>query len=426
MEKAYTKAAASVARRILATDTTFNPDHTATGHWNFFCREYIRKKADTLYFTDYNPRWSFEWKCTGGMGTAETPVLYNDILDILQDATNCLWSDEWRVGASPIVEYTKWDRTVKTQITCEDGGTVTTKAGMFENCFKLCLDIIGMDGGWSYRGGKKVYYFAEGVGIVRTENEYCGGAKTAVYELTSYEGTGEGFMPIADGFSRRYDAIGLTDGFVGAVEYQYVADEDGDIVVFADRTGIRELPPPITRYGAIYGEILEQQLMDEGNWRAAQTKNGVNNFHLILHLIARPSRNYMNAKRSVVKPLLDMVDDGKIALTPAEKISYLTEEEQQSLYELMQDNEVSPSLSQAVKLKELSAKGMLDADALFEIMTKPKANQKETLKIDMGKLRDFFPDSTPKDMAELIFKILAEWRERNMEKAKIRFGREDR
>ena len=299
MEKAYTKAAASVARRILATDTTFNPDHTATGHWNFFCREYIRKKADTLYFTDYNPRWSFEWKCTGGMGTAETPVLYNDILDILQDATNCLWSDEWRVGASPIVEYTKWDRTVKTQITCEDGGTVTTKAGTFENCFKLCLDIIGMDGGWSYRGGKKVYYFAEGVGIVRTENEYCGGAKTAVYELTSYEGTGEGFMPIADGFSRRYDAIGLTDGFVGAVEYQYVADEDGDIVVFADRTGIRELPPPITHYGAIYGEILEQQLMDEGNWRAAQTKNGVNNFHLILHLIARPSRNYMNAKRSV-------------------------------------------------------------------------------------------------------------------------------
>ena len=128
----------------------------------------------------------------------------------------------------------------------------------------------------------------------------------------------------------------------------------------------------------------------------------------------------------LVKPLLDMVDEGKIALTPAEKLSYLTEEEQQSLYELMQDNEISPSLSQAVKLKEMSAKGMLDADTLFEIMTKPKANQKETLKMDMGKLRDFFPDSTPKDMTELIFKILAEWRERNMEKAKIRWGREER
>ena len=299
MEKAYTKAAASVARRILYTNSEFNPDCTATGHWNFFCREYIRKKADTLFLTDYNPRWSFEWKCTGSMGNAETPVLYNDILGILQDATNCIWSDEWRIGASPIVEYTKWDRCVKTQIICENGGTVTTKAGTFENCFKLCLDIGGMEGGWSYRGGKKTYYFAENVGIVRVENEYCGGAKTAVYELTAYEGTGEGFMPVSDGFMRRYDALELTDGFVGAVEYTFVADEDGDIVVFADRTGIREFPPPITEYGAIQGEVIEQQIVDAGKWKEAHMKYGANNFHLLLHMIARPSRNRYNAKRSV-------------------------------------------------------------------------------------------------------------------------------
>ena len=297
MEKAHTKAAASVARRILATDTTFNPDHTATGHWNFFCRNYIRKKADFLYLTDYNWRWSFEWK--GNIGSAGEPILYNDILGILQDAANCLWSDEWRIGVSPIVEYTKWDRTVKTQITCEDGGTVITAAGAFENCFKLCLDIGGMTDGVSYRGGKKVYYFAEGIGIVRTENEFCGGAKTAVYELTSYERVGEGFMPLADGLVRRYDAIGLTDGFVGAVEYTYVADEDGDIVVFADRTGIRELPPPITQYSAIHGEIIEERLWAEGKWKESHARNGANNFQLILHLLARPSRNRQNAKRSI-------------------------------------------------------------------------------------------------------------------------------
>jgi len=299
MEKAYTKAAASVARRILATDTTFNPNYTATGHWNFFGREYVQKKEGSLCLTDYNPRWSFEWKNSGSMGAAEEPILYNDILGILQDATNCIWSDEWCVGATPIIEYTKWSRDVRTQITCEDGGTVTTKAGTFENCFKLCLDIGGMEGGWSYRGGKKIYYFAEGIGIVRTENEFCGGARTAVYELTSYEGVGEGFMPMADGFVRRYDALDLTDGFVGAVEYTYVADEDGDIVVFADRTGIRELPPPITQYSAIQGEMIEQQLWDEGKWQATQVKNGANNFHLILHLLARPSYNRNNAQRSV-------------------------------------------------------------------------------------------------------------------------------
>ena len=298
MEKAHTKAAASVARRILSTDTTFNPDYTATGHWNFFSKNVVQKKKDTLYYCD-NFRWSFEWKNMGLMGAAEDPILYNDILGILQDATNCIWSDEWRVGATPIVEYTKWSRDVRTQITCENGGTITTKAGTFENCFKLCLDIGGMKDGVSYRGGKKVYYFAKGIGIVRTENEYCSGARTAVYELTSYEGVDEGFMPLADGLIRRYDALNLTDGFVGAVEYTYVADEDGDIVVFADRTGIRELPPPITEYSAIQGEAIEQQLWDEGKWKEGHMKYAANNFHLILHLLARPSRNRNNAKRSI-------------------------------------------------------------------------------------------------------------------------------
>ena len=298
MEKAHTKAAASVARRILSTNPTFNPDHTATGHWNFFSKNVVQKKKDTLYFS-HNPRWSFEWKSTGDMGIAEDPILYNDILGILQDATNCIWSDEWRVGATPIIEYTRWSRQVRTQITCEEGGAVTTKAGTFENCLKLCLDIGGMTEGLSYRGGRKVYYFAEGIGIVRTENEFCGGAKTAVYELTSYEGVGEGFMPMADGLVRRYDALDLTDGFVGAAEYTYVADEDGDIIIFADRTGIRELPPPITQYGAIQGEIIEQKLWDEGKWKEGHQKYAANNFHLLLHLMARPSRNRNNAKRSI-------------------------------------------------------------------------------------------------------------------------------
>lgn len=298
MEKAHTKAAASVARRILSTDPAFNPNYTATGHWNFFNRNYIQKRPGRLFLTSYDPRWSFEWKGVNDGATAQ-PILFNDILGILQDATNCIWSDEWCIGASPIIEYNLWDRAVKTQITCEDGGRITTRAGTFEHCFKLCLDIGGMDGGWSYRGGKKVYYFADGIGIVRTENEYCNGAKTAVYELTSYEGTGEGYMPLADGLMRRYDALNLTDGYVGAVEYAYVADEDGDIVVFADRVGIRELPPPMTQYSSIQGEMIASALWDAGKHQEAQMKYGANMFHLILHLLACPSFNRGDAKRSV-------------------------------------------------------------------------------------------------------------------------------
>ena len=95
-------------------------------------------------------------------------------------------------------------------------------------------------------------------------------------------------------------------------------------------------------------------------------------------------------------------------MTPAEKLSYLKEEEQHALAELIQDYEATPSLSQAVKLKEMSAMQMLDSDMLFEVMTKPKANRKETLKLDLEKLRDFFPDCTQKDIKSAILRILTE------------------
>lgn len=299
MEKAHTKAAASVARRILATAPEINPKRTAAGHWNFFERVNVRKKPDALCLTVYDGRWCFELKSGSGLGAAHDPILYNDILGILQDAANCVWSDEWRIGASPIVEYTKWSRNVRTQITCEDGGTITTKAGTFENCFKLSLDIGGMEDGWSYRGGKKVYYFADGIGIVRTENEHRSGSRTAVYELTSYEGVGEGYMPMEDGMTRRYDAINLTDGFVGAVEYAYVADGDGDIVVFADRTGIRELPPHITQYASIQAETIEDRLWDEGKHDESRLCHDVNNFHLLCHFFGRDSRHWGAQEKAV-------------------------------------------------------------------------------------------------------------------------------
>ena len=298
MEIAHTKAASSVARRIMATDVKFSPDSTTTGHWNFFAKNEVRNKNGTLTI-HHNGEWSFEWKNTGKLGIAGYPVLYNDVYGILQDAANCIWSDEWRIGASPIVEYTRLDQIIKTQITCTDGGTVTTKAGTFENCLKLCLDIGGMTDGWSYRGGNKVYYFADGIGIVRVENEYCSGTRTGIYELTAYEGKGDGFMPMADGLMRRYDAIGLTDGFVGSAVYTYVSDSDGDIIIFSDRTGIKETPPPITQYSAIQDEVLEDRLWESDNHKESRVRHDVNNFHLMCHFLGRPSRYWARPDKAV-------------------------------------------------------------------------------------------------------------------------------
>ncbi len=295
MEKAHSKAAVSVARRIIGGET---PDSGYTGHWNFFSKNVVHPKNNRLNFT-HNHRWSFELKRTGGMGDSDAPLLYNDIYGILQDAANCIWSDEWRIGASPIVEYDHYGDAVRTCIICDNGGTITTKAGTFENCLKLSMDIDGMKDGLAYRGGRKVYYFAEGIGIVRTENEYCGGIKVAVYELTVYEGTGEGYMPMADGLVRRYDAIGLTDGFVGAVEYTYVQDDAGHIVIFKDATGIRELPPPMTQYSMIQGEVIEDQLWDAGKHNESRLRHDVNNFHLLCHFFGRPSRYWAAQEKAV-------------------------------------------------------------------------------------------------------------------------------
>ncbi len=121
---------------------------------------------------------------------------------------------------------------------------------------------------------------------------------------------------------------------------------------------------------------------------------------------------------NLVPPLLDMVDEGKIALMPAERLSYLTEEEQLALVDIMEDLEVTPSLSQAVRLKDLSASHRLDPDTMYEVMEKPKANQRETVKLDADTLRRFFPDYTPKQMEAAILRMLEE-AERERQRQKI-------
>ena len=74
-----------------------------------------------------------------------------------------------------------------------------------------------------------------------------------------------------------------------------------------------------------------------------------------------------------------MVDAGKIALTPAVELSYLSQQEQQDLLETMESEDCTPSLSQAVQLKKLSQSGELNMDKIFEILREPKANQQEKI-----------------------------------------------
>ena len=120
---------------------------------------------------------------------------------------------------------------------------------------------------------------------------------------------------------------------------------------------------------------------------------------------------------NLIKPLLDMVDAGKIALTPAEKLSYLKKDEQETLAMTLEDLQITPSLSQAIAMKDHSSKGVLGIDEIYAIMEKPKANQKETLKFKAEPFRKYFPDQTPQDIEKELLKIIEEWKQLKQEKA---------
>ena len=109
----------------------------------------------------------------------------------------------------------------------------------------------------------------------------------------------------------------------------------------------------------------------------------------------------------LIPPILQMVDEGKIALTPAVELSFLKENEQENLFATMESEEATPSLSQAQRMKQLSQSGRLDMDMIFSIMTEEKGNQKETVKIGMERLKKYFPKgTTPKQMEDTIIKLL--------------------
>ena len=94
---------------------------------------------------------------------------------------------------------------------------------------------------------------------------------------------------------------------------------------------------------------------------------------------------------NLIPGILQKVDEGRIALTPAVELSYLTDAEQEELLETMESEDCTPSLSQAIQMKALSQSGQLDMDTIFHIMTQPKANQQEKISFKVSELRDFFP-----------------------------------
>ena len=112
----------------------------------------------------------------------------------------------------------------------------------------------------------------------------------------------------------------------------------------------------------------------------------------------------------LIPEILTMVDEGKIALTPAVELSYLTKQEQLDLLETMECEDCTPSLSQAIQMKKMSQSGELTIDRIFEILQEPKANQQEKISFKVDDLRKYFPKSfSAAKIQETILKLLSDY-----------------
>ena len=110
---------------------------------------------------------------------------------------------------------------------------------------------------------------------------------------------------------------------------------------------------------------------------------------------------------NLVPPLLQMVDDGRIAFSPAVELSYLTRDEQAELWDLIGREAATPSLSQALRMKQLSREAKLTPEVLYAILTEEKPNQKEQIRIKTESLRKYFPRNySAQQMEREIIKLL--------------------
>lgn len=130
-------------------------------------------------------------------------------------------------------------------------------------------------------------------------------------------------------------------------------------------------------------------------------------------------RNFISLT-NLTPPLMQMVDEGKIALTPAYQLASLSQEEQSLLLETIESEQATPSLSQAQRMKKLSQAGDLNEDTMLSIMMEQKKPVKNDIVLSGEKLRKYFPKSyTPMQMENTIFKLLDAWqRKRQRDKSR--------
>ncbi len=231
---------------------------------------------------------------------------------------------------------------------------------------------------------------------------------------------GDGYEVIAG--QRRVRASQLA-GIDTVPAFVLPLDRDRAIITLVDSNMQRENILPSER---TFAYKMKLEAMKRQGFRTDLTSAQVGEKLTSVEQLAKQSANSRTQIQRFIRltelipPILQMVDEGKIALTPAVELSFLKKDEQENLFTTMESEEATPSLSQAQRMKQLSQTGRLDMDTIFAVMTEEKANQKETLKIKTDKLRKYFPKgTTPKQMEDFIIRLL----ERELQRKRSRDSR---
>ena len=197
-------------------------------------------------------------------------------------------------------------------------------------------------------------------------------------------------------------------------------DDDAAVIIMVDSNLQRENILPSERAKAY--QMKYEALKHQGQRRDLTSGQNVQKSESSLEHVAEGSGDSAKTVQRVMRlnnlvpEMLSMVDDKKVAITPAVELSYLKPEEQQQLVEAMETCQSTPSLSQAQRMKRFSQQGKLTGDVMEEIMSEEKKPPLDKVILTGEKIRKFFPKSyTPEQMEKVIIKLLETWYRKRMQ-----------
>ena len=196
----------------------------------------------------------------------------------------------------------------------------------------------------------------------------------------------------------------------------YTLDRDAATIAMVDSNLHREKILPSEK---AFAYKLKMDAMSRQGQRTDLTSTQVGRKLETAELIGQQSGDSKNQVRRYIRltelspELQQMVDEKKIAMTPAVEISYLKPEEQKLLVETIESEQATPSLSQAKRMKQMSREGTLTDDTMLSVMSEQKKPEKNEIVLPYDALAKFFPKNyTPHQMERMIYKLLENWQKK--------------